>query len=632
MATYASPKLMDFGSAPTYAWVRNYKGPATGLFVGGRTNYFDGAHGFFKRTGSAADNDGTVLVDALGRSWERQFSGPVDVRWFGAVGSWDNTAGTGADDTAAFQAAIAFAAARNKAVYVPGATSEYKISSTQYPKGVKIFGDGEFDSKIRYTGSGALFDGTPNVRNDVTEYELFDFVLRDIALYGPGKTAAGTKAIAGDTYRCNFERYTIQEFYTGIESCGANVKIGKGRVANCTEGIAVRPLRILWPATTTTIEAQIDRCTIGLWVDHVYVASGGVWPQTNGYGGATNIVFKNTVIELCGTGFKVDRAAGVVFLDSYAEQCTVGYDIDKTVNPIFISHGQYLNGSNSLAFNSLAEADKGYHEIGTWGTVSPRLFVGLNPKGGAGNPYEQAASGVIPGRNIRGYIGGCVAFVRDPDATTKDAFWMGSLAVPGQYRWFIDPTNGYMAMNSYTDAGAFSKNGFTYNQTSGNWTFGGSGYSYSFKVAVNGSVGSIFDNSHDLGSAANRWKVVYAGTGTINTSDGREKQDVRELHEAEKAVAKRLKGLIRAFKFTDAVRQKGSGARIHFGVIAQDVKAAFEAEGLVAEQYAMLCYDEWDEQSEVIDDDGNVVVEYRPAGNRYGIRYDELLAFIVSAI
>lgn len=580
------------------------------------------------------------------RTVQAELRDRVSVKQFGAIGNWNNSAGTGADDTAAFQAAIAYAAANNKAVYVPGTTLSYKVSSTLYPKGIKIFGDGEFDSAIRYTGSGALFDGTPNVRNGVTEYEIFDFVLRDLALYGPGKAVAGTKAIAGDTYRCNFERYTIQEFYTGIETCGANVKIGKGRIANCTEGVAVRPLRILWPATTTTIEAQIDRCTVGAWVDHVYAASGGVWPQTSGYGGATNIVFKNTVIEICDTGFKVNRGSGVTFLNSYAEQCTVGYDIDQSVNPTIINHGQYLVGSNSIQFNTLAERDKGYTEVGTWGSTESRLFVGLNPKGGAGNPYELAASGVIPGRNIRAYLGGCAAFVRDPDATTKDAFWMGTLAVPGQYRWFVDPTNGLLAMNSYTDAGAFSKNAFTYNQTSGNWAFGTSAGSYSFKVAFNGGIGSVFDNSHDLGSGANRWRVVYAGTGTINTSDEREKQQIKPIDDA--ALRAWAKVEYCQFKFNDAVAEKGDGARWHFGVIAQRVKEAFESEGLDAFAYGLLCHDEWQEakiehaaiteqrDTGEIDEDGNAVVaevvvkdawtEVRPAGSRYGIRYEEALA------
>jgi hypothetical protein len=123
------------------------------------------------------------------------------------------------------------------------------------------------------------------------------------------------------------------------------------------------------------------------------------------------------------------------------------------------------------------------------------------------------------------------------------------------------------------------------------------------------------DNTMSLGSASFKWSTVYAATGTINTSDEREKQQIRSLTDAERAVAVRLKSLIRAFKFNDAVKKKGDGALIHIGVIAQDVKAAFEAEGLDANRYGMFCAD-------VVEDNSTV----------YGVRYEELLAFVIGAI
>ncbi|KAG1584898.1 hypothetical protein G6F46_014921 [Rhizopus delemar] len=41
------------------------------------------------------------------------------------------------------------------------------------------------------------------------------------------------------------------------------------------------------------------------------------------------------------------------------------------------------------------------------------------------------------------------------------------------------------------------------------------------------------DNSRTLGSASARWSVVYAGTGSINTSDARQKTEVLPLDTAE---------------------------------------------------------------------------------------------------
>ena len=140
------------------------------------------------------------------------------------------------------------------------------------------------------------------------------------------------------------------------------------------------------------------------------------------------------------------------------------------------------------------------------------------------------------------------------------------------------------------------------------------------------------DNALRLGAPDARWSVVHAASGTISTSDGREKQDIEALNAAELRVAANLKSLVRKFRFKDAVQAKGDAARIHVGVIAQDVIAAFQAEGLDATRYGIVCYDEWEELPEERDEAGNVVQEYRPAGNRYGVRYEELLAFIIGAM
>jgi hypothetical protein len=123
------------------------------------------------------------------------------------------------------------------------------------------------------------------------------------------------------------------------------------------------------------------------------------------------------------------------------------------------------------------------------------------------------------------------------------------------------------------------------------------------------------DNLKTLGRSSLRWSVVYAATGAINTSDGTHKQQVNVLSDKEVAVAKRLKSLVRTFKFNDSVAAKDGAARIHVGVIAQDVKAAFEAEGLDAEHYGMFCSDTLDDGSK-----------------RLGVRYEELLAFIIAAL
>jgi hypothetical protein len=139
------------------------------------------------------------------------------------------------------------------------------------------------------------------------------------------------------------------------------------------------------------------------------------------------------------------------------------------------------------------------------------------------------------------------------------------------------------------------------------------------------------DDDVDLGYTAFRWKQLYAATATINTSDERLKEQFADITTAERNAALKIKSIIKSFKFKDAVAKKGDDARIHFGVSAQAVAEIFRSEGLDPDRYSLFCYDQWDEQEEVVED-GQVIVPYRAAGNAYGIRYEELLAFIIAAI
>lgn len=94
------------------------------------------------------------------------------------------------------------------------------------------------------------------------------------------------------------------------------------------------------------------------------------------------------------------------------------------------------------------------------------------------------------------------------------------------------------------------------------------------------------------------------GTGPVISADSTQAKDVRDLSRKELKVAAKLKTLIKASK------QKGGGGKIHVGVMAQDVIEAFKSEGLDANEYA------------IVGKEGDVL----------GVRYDELLAFVVSAL
>ena len=145
------------------------------------------------------------------------------------------------------------------------------------------------------------------------------------------------------------------------------------------------------------------------------------------------------------------------------------------------------------------------------------------------------------------------------------------------------------------------------------------------------------DNAYSNGTAALRWSVIYSATALINTSDATQKQQVRGLNNAEKQAALGIKQALKAFKFNDSVAEKGDKARIHIGVLAQEVREIFSVVGLDANDYGLFCSDTWyvNDKQEVfktnLDVDGKAINTLTPV-TRLGVRYEELLAFVIAAL
>jgi len=141
-----------------------------------------------------------------------------------------------------------------------------------------------------------------------------------------------------------------------------------------------------------------------------------------------------------------------------------------------------------------------------------------------------------------------------------------------------------------------------------------------------GHVSSGTDNTQTFGTASQRWSEFFAGNATINTSDSREKTILSDDDKVLDAIDSLS---VKAYKWNDAIESKGDNARIHYGVIAQEIKTAFEEQGLSAEDYGVLCYDEWEDKFEEIDGEQVKVLD---AGNRYGVRYSELYALKIACL
>lgn len=252
-------------------------------------------------------------------------------------------------------------------------------------------------------------------------------------------------------------------------------------------------------------------------------------------------------------------------------------------------------------------------------------------------------------------------------------------------------TNFLFTASSGTVAGRFQLDGagslVFRNETSGGLFFDAFNGTITFRNYGGGSA-TLFrigtaevragaDNTINLGIASHRWKEVFAGNATINTSDERLKAWLGELSEAEVRAGLRIADAIGLYRWLD-------GSRVHVGVRAQQVARILIEEGVEAPQpmdfapdvfvaeagrpsfrMAFLTFDTWEavrepvmrercvkratasspaqrdsvqrvatpsyrpKADEVIDADGLVWRE-RPAGNVFGIRTGELAMFLAA--
>lgn len=226
-------------------------------------------------------------------------------------------------------------------------------------------------------------------------------------------------------------------------------------------------------------------------------------------------------------------------------------------------------------------------------------------------------------------------FFRNTNTTgaTRFAVFLGNATATENHRLAGKGTNSYLcADNGNLGVG-------TNNPTAG-------------KLVVAGNYAPSADNTFSSGTATNRHSVVYAGTGTINTSDAREKSQPRDMTPTELAAASDLAKLPCIFQWLAMIAEKGEeGARLHCGPTVQSVITVMESHGLDPFRYGLVCYDQWEEIPEqwevtpavpaVIDEEtGDVIVpeqperreliqEYHAAGDRYGLRPTELSWFVM---
>lgn len=587
---------------------------------------------------SLADADKITFLQAgtgaVARTVQAKLRDVVSVKDFGAVGDGVT------DDSAAIRAAVAAVTATGGSVYLPAgaykvtaATGDTSNTAIYVPSNVRIVGASQVGTKI-----------VPGANNTVCfRVQGLNGGIENLQIDNVGSTYTNVSAIRlAPTDEAQITTRSDIEFnnFTNLS------------IRRCAEAITLRPGPTVGAQDSycyynTFTNIDVRNCTLGIWLK--------VPPTQPGSGSNRNTFISCRVGETgTNTGLKIDAGDTNKFVACSFEGITSGVSPNATPTAVQIAYNTASYGCvHNQFFGLVIEACTrdidndndftefyGYFSTGSYYSPSSRpLAVDIK---GAGLTMNAP----VRGTTVRGDT--AVGTGRTPTFTGDFYLATGNSSVratvgtsgapevafdsPGNYGYFSGYSAGVLQWSIGSVATGIAHIGF----------LDGAGNLLTQIRTDTGELRPGTDNAKTLGSASFRWSVVYAGTGTINTSDAREKQQVRDLSVAERAVAVKLKSLVRAFKFNDAVEKKGDGARVHFGVIAQDVKVAFESEGLVAEKYAILCYDEWEAEPEmtapVLDDDGKetgeikVIRSAKPAGNRYGVRYEQLLAFIIAAL
>ncbi len=133
---------------------------------------------------------------------------------------------------------------------------------------------------------------------------------------------------------------------------------------------------------------------------------------------------------------------------------------------------------------------------------------------------------------------------------------------------------------------------------------------YGTSFLFNSSLVPLSDNVYTLGSSSQRWSVVYAANGTIQTSDSRLKQDI---HESDLGLDFIMDLRPVSYRWTS-----GPDKGFHYGLIAQEARAAILATKL------RLGLNQ--------DPNADLIVSRDAASDRYGLSYTELIAPIIRAV
>lgn len=123
-----------------------------------------------------------------------------------------------------------------------------------------------------------------------------------------------------------------------------------------------------------------------------------------------------------------------------------------------------------------------------------------------------------------------------------------------------------------------------------------------------------YDNKANLGIASARWVKVYAVSGTIGTSDERDKDIIGSVDDRYKHLYMTLNPIMYRWKDTSIDR------KVHIGLGAQTTERSAASCGIMFSEIGMIEHDYWDKPSK----DGRT--------DRYGMNYQEVAVLTVPIV
>ena len=558
-------------------------------------------------------NGGTTPVGAINRTIYQKLADSISVKDFGAIGN-----GT-TDDTTAIQAAIDATVATGQQLFFPA--GQYLVTNTlNIPPYTNLRGEYNYqgyNDSTNTTSSIILFKPTTAQSlfvasgSTIPEAGFRSFYnIESLFLSGNSTTSTGNSIYAIDAnlvIYSTFRNLKIWGFQTGIK-CTQTIS---NRFENIQVGYTYVSC-ILYQGSTSTTDVW-EQCTFNLSplaIDSIGTNSSirfnncifenldnGVnlckesyaWMFTNCY--SENIPRTNTAgfmfsVGYTGTTFAVAPALSIIggtYLGNDTYTSSVGTWLQNNgAYSIYIAN-PFVTNIQTVIYNTLSAK------------ANSLIFAGLSVQSYTTLIYQPAST-------IQGFLTD-----ESLNATTGNEQNMYAQYVTAQQ--FLGPSS----------------------------VFFGSSSSNVYIGAAGSAVKPYTGNNADLGSSGDRWNNIFLANAPNVSSDASLKTIIGSLNTAEQNVAKEIKGLFKKYQLNSSITEKGiDKARIHFGIIAQEVRDTFISEGLDPNRYSLFCSDTWFEvEGKTHDDKGEVFTAQTPNAvevTKLSIRYEELLAFIISSL